>query len=65
MSDASELDHRLGTVARRELAVHGITRYDQVAARGRADLLAIHGVGLKAIRILEEELEARGQSFSD
>ena len=65
MSDESELTPRIGKVARRELAVHGIRRYDQLAARRRAELLEIHGVGPKAIRILTEELQTRGQSFSD
>jgi hypothetical protein len=30
-----------------------------------AQLLRIHGVGPKAIRILEEELAARGLAFAD
>jgi predicted flap endonuclease-1-like 5' DNA nuclease len=65
MNAESELTPRLGKVARRELARHGITRYDQLGTRSRAELLGIHGVGPKAIRILEEELAARGQSFAD
>ncbi|WP_347978966.1 hypothetical protein [Microbacterium sp. ProA8] len=65
MSAESELTPRLGKVARRALALHSITRYDQVGARSRAELLSIHGVGPKAIRILDEELAARGQSFAD
>ena len=65
MTDESELTPRIGKVARRELAVHGIRRYDQLAGRSRTELLEIHGVGPKAIRILTEELQARGQSFSD
>lgn len=64
MTDGSELTPRLGKVARRGLGALGIIRYDQLAGRSRADLLAIHGVGPKAIGILEEELAARGQSFS-
>lgn len=64
MSAEPELTPRIGKVARRELAVHGVTRYDELAARSRAELLAIHGVGPKAIRILGEELAARGQSFA-
>jgi predicted flap endonuclease-1-like 5' DNA nuclease len=65
MSAESELTPRLGKVARRALALHGITRYDQFVARSRAELLSIHGVGPRAIRILDEELAARGQSFAD
>ncbi|HEX5729836.1 hypothetical protein [Microbacterium sp.] len=65
MSDDSDLTPAIGKVARRELAVHGIRRYDELAGRSRDELLAVHGVGPKAIRILAEELAARGQSFSD
>ena len=65
MSDGSELTPRIGEVARRELALNGLTRYDQLAGRSRRELLAIHGVGPKAVRILAEELAARGQSFAD
>ncbi|MFC8683357.1 hypothetical protein ACFT30_17740 [Microbacterium ureisolvens] len=63
MSAESEFTPRIGAVARRELALHGITAYDDLTVRSRAELLAIHGVGPKAVRILAEELAARGQSF--
>lgn len=52
----SGLTPRIGTVAARELAVHGITTHDQVAAMNDRDLLAIHGVSPKAVRILREEI---------
>ena len=65
MSDGSELTPRIGKVARRELALNGLTRYDQLAGRSRRELLAMHGVGPKAVRILAEELGARDQSFAD
>ncbi|WP_198168775.1 hypothetical protein [Agromyces aureus] len=54
----------LGKVARRELAANGITRFDQLTSLSASDLLQIHGVGPKAIRILGEELEARGLGFA-
>jgi len=60
----TEYPQRLGRTARRELEVHGYTRYDQLSAVTAAELLAIHGVGPKAIRILEEELAARGLAFA-
>lgn len=60
----SELTPRIGKVATRELAVHGFTTYDQLTKVTTKELLAIHGVGPKAIRILTEELASRGQSFS-
>jgi predicted flap endonuclease-1-like 5' DNA nuclease len=55
----------MGRVAPRELAAHGITRYDQLTEVTEKELLAIHGVGPKAIRILREELRSRGLSFRD
>jgi predicted flap endonuclease-1-like 5' DNA nuclease len=63
MLPESEFPLSLGKVARRELAVHGITRYAQLAELTTQDLLSIHGVGPKAVRILEAELSERGMSF--
>ena len=60
----SELTQRIGKVARRELAHNGYARYDQLANVSTKRLLAIHGVGPRAIRILEEELAARGLAFA-
>jgi predicted flap endonuclease-1-like 5' DNA nuclease len=62
---ATEFPPTIGSVAPRELAAHGITRYDQLTELTEKELLAIHGVGPKAIRILREELQARGLSFRD
>jgi len=64
-SAPTEFPQRLGKVARRELAVNGFTRYDQLTGVTSASLLRIHGVGPKAIRILGEELAARGLAFSE
>lgn len=58
------LTSRIGKVATRELALNGITRYGDLVSHTEAELLAIHGVGPKAIRILGEELARRGQSFA-
>ncbi|KRB37933.1 UNVERIFIED_CONTAM: hypothetical protein OHV15_08375 [Microbacterium sp. SLM126] len=58
------LTPRIGKVATRELALHGITRYADLRLRSEAQLLAIHGVGPKAVQILGEELARRGQSFA-
>jgi predicted flap endonuclease-1-like 5' DNA nuclease len=60
----TEYPQRLGRTARRVLALHGYTRYDQLTAVTAADLLRIHGVGQKAIRILTEELTERGLAFA-
>jgi predicted flap endonuclease-1-like 5' DNA nuclease len=55
----------MGAVAPRALAAYGITRYEQLTEVTEKDLLAIHGVGPKAIRILRDELRTRGLSFKD
>jgi predicted flap endonuclease-1-like 5' DNA nuclease len=63
-AEPTEFPQSIGKVARRELALNGYTRYDQLTSVTPAELLEIHGVGPKAIRILEEELRARGLSFA-
>lgn len=60
---ASDLTPRIGKVATRELAIHGYTAYADLTTATPKELMAIHGVGPKAIRILEEELRARGLAF--
>lgn len=62
--EASELTPRIGKVARRSLAAHGITTYEQLTARSTRELLEIHGVGPKAVRILAEELDGRGLALA-
>jgi predicted flap endonuclease-1-like 5' DNA nuclease len=59
----SEFPRSLGKVATRELAVHGITQYDQLTGVSESELSKIHGVGPKAIGILRAELSARGLRF--
>ncbi len=60
----TEYPQRLGRTARRALALDGYTRYDQLTGVTAAELLRIHGVGPKAIRILAEELAERGLAFA-
>lgn len=55
----------IGKVARRELAEHGITTLAQVGEHTEAELLAIHGVGPKATRILREAMAEAGLRFAD
>jgi hypothetical protein len=54
---------RIGAPATRALASIGVTRLDQVAGRGRSELLALHGFGPRALRLLEEALAARGEAL--
>lgn len=64
MSDESELPAAMGKVARRELALNGLTRLDQFDGASEKELLAIHGVGPKAIGILREHLERDGRMLA-
>lgn len=59
----SDLPRAIGRPATQALAVAGLTTLDQVATRSEADLLALHGVGPKAVRILREALQQRGRSL--
>ncbi|WP_410870082.1 hypothetical protein [Nocardia sp. A7] len=68
MADAvveTEFPRGIGKVATRELASHGCTTYAHLTKVSAKELLAIHGVGPKSLRILGEELTARGLSFAD
>ncbi|QCB94952.1 hypothetical protein [Cellulomonas shaoxiangyii] len=55
----------IGRTARRALALAGYTRWEQLPAVRAHDLLALHGVGPRAVGILREELAARGLSFAE
>lgn len=55
----------IGNPARRALAEHGITTLEQLPAHSAKDLLALHGVGPRAIRLLTEQLAERGLTFRD
>ena len=54
---------RIGAPAMRALASIGVTRIDQLAELSRAELLRLHGVGPRALRIIDETLAARGLSM--
>lgn len=65
MDEETEFPRAIGRVATRELALNGYRTFDDLAATSVRRLLAIHGVGPKAVRILEEELRTRGLTFRD
>jgi hypothetical protein len=50
--------------ALRALAGAGYTRLDQLSKVAEADLLKLHGMGPKGMRILRAALKARGLSFA-
>lgn len=60
-----ELPRAIGQPATRALTDAGLIRLTQLTEAREADLLALHGVGPKAIRILREELTARGLAFRE
>lgn len=67
MTDAETADHSLpvglGRPAIRALTGAGITTLEHVAARTKDDVLALHGVGPKAVRTLEERLAGSGRTW--
>ncbi len=66
MSDhpETEFPRSIGKVANRELALNGYTTFDSLTKVTAQELLKIHGVGPKAIRILGEELAAQGKAYA-
>ena len=60
-----DLPNEIGKTGIRELSLNGITGLEQVARHSREELLAIHGVGPKAIRILERALAAKRLGYKD
>lgn len=59
-----DLPASIGRPAFGALRAAGITRLSEVARLGEKDLLALHGVGPKAVRLLRAELAARGMELA-
>ena len=59
-----DLPH-IGRPATSALMAAGVTTLAQVAALGRRELLAMHGVGPKAVRLLVEALSEWGLELGD
>lgn len=55
---------RIGRPATNALLAQGVTSLDQVAAMSEQELLALHGVGPRAVRLLREALAAQGRDLS-
>ncbi len=60
-----DLPDAIGKTAARELSLHGITSLRRVADHSKQELLAIHGVGPKAIAILGDALATRGLRYRE
>ncbi|MCE7000745.1 hypothetical protein LZG04_38910 [Saccharothrix sp. S26] len=58
---AGDLPKGIGRPATHALAAAGVTTMAQVAELTDAELLALHGVGPKAVRVLREALAERGR----
>ena len=58
-----DLPTAIGAPARRALTAAGITRLPQLTTTTEAELLALHGVGPKAVAVLRQALAERGAAF--
>jgi hypothetical protein len=58
-----DLPDAIGKTAALELSLNGITSLERVSAHTERELLAIHGVGPTAVRILGEVLAEKGLTF--
>jgi hypothetical protein len=56
----TDLPPTIGRPATGALLAEGYTSLEQLTVLSKRQLLAIHGVGPKAVRIIEAELAARG-----
>ena len=59
------LPRGIGRAATAALALVGISRLSQLTTRTERELLALHGVGPKAIRILRDALATSGRGFAE
>jgi DNA-directed RNA polymerase alpha subunit len=57
------LPRTIGAPATRALTAAGYTELHQLVGVPRSELERLHGVGPKALRIIQEELEQRGLSL--
>lgn len=55
----------IGAPAKRALLAEGYTTLKQLTKVTEAELLQLHGVGPRAIRILKEAFKAKGWSFEE
>ena len=56
---------KIGQPATRALHGAGYTRLEQLTTVSERELLKLHGMGPKAIRLLREAMEAQGLAFAD
>jgi len=61
---AHDLPYGIGRPATNALIGAGYMRLEQLTTVTEADILKLHGVGPKAVRVLRETLAARGLAFA-
>lgn len=61
--DTSDLPPAIGRAATRALLNAGVITLDDVATRSESELLALHGLGPKAVRVLADALAERGRTL--
>jgi hypothetical protein len=59
----ADLPRGIGAPATRALVSAGYTSLDALAGVRAADLAKLHGVGPRALKVLQEELEEQGRSL--
>ncbi len=59
----ADLPRGIGAPATRALVSAGYTSLDALAGVQAADLAKLHGVGPRALEVLQEELEKQGRSL--
>ena len=60
-----DLPHSIGKTAARALSLRGITSLEIAAQHSTAELLALHGVGPRAVSILTAALADKGLEFAN
>lgn len=63
-ANGTEFPRGIGNPAARALVAAGLIGYGALSQAREADVLALHGVGPKALGILRAELAERGLSFA-
>ncbi len=63
LAPSDDFPKEIGKVAARELGVNGINNLKDIVNYSEAELLAIHGVGPKAVKIIKEVLQKQGASL--
>ncbi|MBB4635397.1 DNA-binding protein [Longimicrobium terrae] len=61
----SDLPTTFGAPARRALVNAGITRLEQLSRVSERELLKLHGMGPRAVRLLRDILAGHGLGFAD